>query len=88
MNDTIIIILTIHAVVNGCTRGFMELDLLKRRAEMISGGRRGVGGSLDDEFRLLPVEKFTCSGTMTGLLLVGAVRTIGGGRDEYPEIQI
>ena len=82
-----IIILTIHSVVNGCTRGFMELDLLKRRAEMISGGSKGVGGSLDDEFRLLPEEKFTCSGTMTGLLLVAAVRT-GGGRDEYPEIQI
>ena len=65
----------------------MELDLLKRRAEKISGEVTGVGGGLDKEFRLLLGENFTCNGTMTGLLLVGAVRT-GGGRNQYPEIQI
>ena len=75
------------AVVNGCASGFMELDLLKRRAEKISGQSSGDGGGLDDEFRLLPGESFTCSGTMTGLLFVGAVRT-GGRRDEYPWIQL
>ena len=75
------------AVTNGCTSGFMELDLLRRRAEKISGGSSSAGGGLDDEFRLNPSESFSCSGTMTGLLLVGAVRT-GGGREQYPEIQI
>ena len=73
------------AVINGCTSGFMELDLLRRRAEKISSGSTSAGGGLDDEFRLNPGESFSCSGTMTGLLLVGAVRT---GRNQYPEIQI
>ena len=78
-----------YIVVSGCTSGFMELDLLRRRAEKISGGisSTGAGGSLDDEFRLLPGENFSCSGTMTGILLVGTIMT-GGGRDKYPEIQI
>ena len=55
----------------------MELDLLRRRAEKISGGEAGAGTGkgLDNEFRLTPGESFSCSGNMTGLLLVGAVRT-------------
>ena len=67
----------------------MELDLLRRRAEKISGGQAGAGtgGELNREFRLLPGDSFSCSGIMTGLLLVGSVRT-DGGRDKYPEIQI
>ena len=80
--------LTEHAVVvNGCTSGFMELDLLRRRAEKISGGKagEGTGKGLNNEFRLTPGESFSCSGTMTGLLLVGAVRN---DRKKYPEIQI
>ena len=75
------------AVVSGCTSGFMELDLLRRKAEKISGGGTGVGNTLNSEFRLLAGESFSCSGTMTGLLLVGTVRT-GGMRTLYPEIQI
>ena len=73
-------------VVNGCTSGFMELDMLKRRAEKIPG--QGMSDQvLDNEFRLLPGESFSCSGTMTGLLLVGAVRnTIF--RKALPEIQL
>ena len=74
-------------VVDGCTSGFIELALLNRRAKKISGGPIDAGGGLNDEFRLLPGESFSCSGTMTGLLLVGAVRT-GGRRIQYPEIQI
>ena len=67
----------------------MELDLLRRRAEKISGGQAGAGtgGELNGEFRLLPGDSFSCSGTMTGLLLVGSVRT-DGGRDRYPDIPI
>ena len=64
----------------------MDLDLLRKRAEKVS-----IGGtnddSLDNNFILLPDDSFSCSGTMTGLLLVGAVRT-GGDRIMYPEIQI
>ena len=36
---------------------------------------------------MLVSESFSYNGTMTGLLIVGAVRT-GGGREPYPEIQI
>ena len=73
--------------VHGCTSGFMELELLKRRAEKIPGGDagEGTGGGLDNEFRLIPSESFSCTGNLTSLLLVGAVR---GGRNQYPEIQI
>ena len=65
----------------------MELDLLRRRAEKISGGIAG-GDGLDDEFRLLPEESFRCSGTMTGLLLVGAARLTTSFRNAFPEIQL
>ena len=79
-----------YNAVHGCTSGFMELELLKRRAEKIPGGGvgEGTGGRLDDEFRLVLNESFSCSGNMTGLLLVGAIRTNIGGRNQYPEIQI
>ena len=78
-----------YNAVHGCTSGFMELELLKRRAEKIPGGDagEGTGGGLNDEFRLIPFESFSCSGNMTGLLLVGTVIT-SGSRNEYPEIQI
>ena len=67
----------------------MELDLLMRRAEKIPGGKAGTGTGLDRGFRLLPGESFSCSGTMTGLLLAGAVmKRKMGKRDKYPEIQI
>ena len=74
-------------VVNGCTSGFMELNLLRKRAEKITNNADTNEDSLDEEFRLLPDESFSCSGTMTGLLFVGTYRT-GGGRNLYPEIQI
>ena len=60
--------------------------MLRRRAEKIPGGGTSNQG-LDGEFRLLPNESFSCSGTMTGLLLVGTLGT-SGKRNQYPEIQI
>ena len=76
-----------YSVINGCTSGFMELDLLKRRAGKITNNTGTNEDSLDGEFRLFTESRFNCSGKMTGLLFVGAVRT-GQGRDQYPEIQI
>ena len=63
--------------------------MLRRRAEKIPGGGTSNQG-LDEEFRLLPNESFSCSGTMTGLLLVGTLGRTSGKRnhDQYPEIQI
>ena len=66
----------------------MELNLLKRRAEKISSGSTSAENGLDDEFRLLPNETFSCNGSMTGLLLVGAIRTVSSLRTQYPKIQI
>ena len=72
-------------MINGCTSGFMELDLLRKRAEKIPNG--GINeNSLDGKFGLVD-ESFSCNGTMTGLLFVGLYRT-GGGRTTYPEIQL
>ena len=65
----------------------MELDLLRRRAEKITNNTGTNEDSLNGEFRLLSESSFSCSGNVTGLLLVGAVRT-DEGRDQYPEIQI
>ena len=64
----------------------MDLDLLRKRAEKVSSGDMNEN-SLDNSFILLPGDSFSCSGTMTGLLFVGAVRT-GGPRTLYPKIQI
>ena len=68
----------------------MELELLKRRAEKIpgDGAGEGTGGGLDKEFRLVLNESFSCSGNMTGLLLVGTARAVRGERKQYPEIQM
>ena len=66
----------------------MDLDLLKRRAEKVSSGSTSAADGLDNEFRLLPNETFSCSGNMIGLLLVGAIRTVSSPRTQYPEIQI
>ena len=63
------------AVVSGCTSGFMELDILRKRAEKIPGDGTSDQG-LNGEFRLLPNESFSCNGTMTGLLLVGTYRDV------------
>ena len=75
-----------HTVVSNCTSGFMDLDLLKRRAVKIPEGDRS-NDFLDHEFRLIPDMNFTCSGTITSLLIGAAYRT-GRLRIEYPEVQV
>ena len=70
----------------------MELDLLRKRAEKISPSdeSNSTGDSLTDEFRLLLTESFNCSGTMTGLLLVGTIKSVTGpeSKNRYPQIHI
>ena len=70
-------------MIDGLTSGFIELDLLRRRADQLVS----TGGNLDNQFSFLPDDGFNCNGTMTGLLLVAGIRT-GGQRSQYPEIQI
>ena len=61
-------------VVNGCTRNFIELDLLRKRAEKIPDGGTNTNDGLNGEFRLLLDRSSSYSGTMTGLLLVGSIK--------------
>ena len=74
-------------VINGCISGFMDLDLLRKRAEKISNAGMN-DDSLDSNFILLHGDSFSCNGNLTGLLFVGTYSGTGGGRDKYPEIQI
>ena len=77
------------AVVFSCNAGFMQLDLLRKRAEKISGGNYVSTNRLDNELRLMPGLNFTCSGNITAFLLSGIVRRfILGSRDQYPAVQI
>ena len=80
--------LCIVVAVSGCASGFMQLDLLKKRAEKISSGNTVSGNKLDHELRVVPGLRFTCSGNIISLLLGGDVRTSVGNRVEYPEVQI
>ena len=72
--------------VSSCTSGFMELDLLKKRAEKITSGNIVSGNKLDHELRVVPGLNFNCSGNITSLLLGADVRTCNG--PEYPEVGI
>ena len=74
--------------VSGCASGFMQLDLLQKRAEKISSGNTVSGNKLDHELRVVPGLKFNCSGNITSILLGGDVRTAVDNRVEYPEVQI
>ena len=76
-----------NAVISGCGSGFMQLDVLRKRAEKVSGGS-GASSWLNNELRLIPDWSFTCSGTITSFLLGVDVRTIKNNRNEYPEIQL
>ena len=78
----------IVAAVSGCDIGFMQLDLLKKRAEKISSGNTVSGNKLDRELRVVPGLRFTCSGNIISLLLGGDVRILVDNRVEYPEVQI
>ena len=73
-------------VVESCTKGFMDYDLLVQKAEQIGGDGTGDldGNRLGrDTHSIMPSLEFNCSGTITGFLLGVDVRT---NRDEYPTI--
>ena len=65
----------------------MDIDLLRRRAEKIPEGDISTN-FLDDEFRLIPDVNFTCSGTITSLLIGATYRMGAIRRDRYPEVQV
>ena len=64
----------------------MDLNLLKKRAEKIPN--TGITSNfLNSDFRIVTGMRFTCSGSLTSLLLGVDVRP-GGSRNLYPEVQI
>ena len=72
----------------GNTSGFIELSLLKKRADKIPNGEN-ARHNLDENFRLVGGMRFTCSGSLTGVLLAVDVRpVIPGVRDQYPLVEI
>ena len=82
----VLFFLTVYA---SCARGFIQLDLLRKRAEKISGGNTLSDNRLDNELRVIPGMSFTCSGTITSLLLGVDVKTfVADSTDQYPEVQV
>ena len=65
----------------------MQLDILRKNAELINNDRELID-SLDTEFRLFPSKNFTCSGSITGVLLGADIRWTSDMKSPYPEIQI
>ena len=73
-------ILTRGSIITGlseCTSGFMERDLLERRASKISSGQQGAqspNSLADNQLLVIPGMNFTCSGNITSLLLGVEIR--------------
>ena len=85
LGPIIILVATVSiSVAAGCASGFMELEVLRKRAEKISNGNPS-SNVLDDEFRLIPDWNFTCDGIITSLLLGVDIQV---GESDYPQVQI
>ena len=65
-----------------CVNGFPDMNLITALASQPTG----AGEKLKNGLSLL--NAFTCSGTLTGLVLGVDVRTETDNRDEYPEISL
>ena len=65
----------------------MQLDLLRKNAELIQNGRQSTD-RLSNELRLFPSMTFNCSGHITGLLLGADIRWSPSIKNRYPEVQI
>ena len=77
----------IATTASSCASGFMNLDVLRKRAEKIPFGLTSFD-VLSNEFRLIPDMTFTCNGTITSLLLGVDIRTVTSSRNMYPKVQI
>lgn len=66
----------------------MQFDVLQRRAAKIPVVNVRSPNRLNYEFRLFPDMNFTCSGSISSLLLGVDIRTVSEDRNQYPEIQI
>ena len=83
----VLLVCTGYTVSSACTRGFMELDLLYKRASTSSGSVSMNFLGVDAQLCIVPDVSFSCSGNIIGLLLGATIKgTIG--RTLYPEIQV
>ena len=73
-----------YLAIGGCDSGFMELEVVRKRAEKIPNGSPS-SNSLDDEFRLTPDWNFTCNGSITSVLLGADIQE---GMSLHPQVQI
>ena len=74
----------IPAEFNGCAKGFMELDVIRKRAAQ----RMSPANVLDGEFWINPDWRFTCNGNLTSLLLGANIPRLNHKDAGFPEIQI
>ena len=78
----------LYAVVTSCTSGFMQLDVLRKRSEKISVGNTAASTGISEETRVMHMQKFSCSGNITSLLLGVKVVAASDRRSLYPELLI
>ena len=76
--------------LDGCTEGFMDIGLLRTKAEQIPNTQGTYSNNiLDSDSRwLFPSLRFTCSTTITGIIIGVDVRTITNTRNSYPQLEI
>ena len=78
------------SLLDGCTEGFIDINLLRAKAEQIPN-TQGIYSNniLDSDSRyLFPDLRFTCSTTITGIIIGVDVRTITNTKNSYPQLAI
>ena len=80
----------LYVVVTSCTSGFMQLDVLRKRSEKISVGNTVASTGISEQMRVMYNQnlRFSCSGSITSLLLGVKVVTASDRRNSYPELLI
>ena len=75
---------------DGCTEGFIDIDLLRAKAEQIPNTQGMYSNNiLDSNSRwFFPSLRFTCSTTIPGIIIGVDVRTITETRNCYPQLEI
>ena len=66
----------------------MQLDVLRKRSEKISVGNVAATTGISEEMRVMHMQKFSCSGSITSLLLGVKVVAASDHRSLYPELQV
>ena len=66
----------------------MQLNLLKKRAEKISSGNSVSGNFIYHGLRVTPGLNFTCSGSITGVMVGADIRTEAGSLNDYPQVDV